>query len=138
MANKELNKSCKNIAWQRNQALIQEIYIELVKELKRCPTILEVSEGVNLSVNTINKHIKKLKFEPLKSPLRSLTPDVLMSIVKSARRGSSASQKLWLQVMEGWAEKTEVKMKLEAKIIPITQIEIINGRSKNPSNDNTG
>ena len=110
MENKELNKSCKNIAWQRNQALIQESYIELVKELKRCPTILEVSENVNLSINTINKHIKELKFEPLKSSLRALTPDVLIAIAKSARKGSAASQKLWVQLMEGWTEKQDIDM----------------------------
>lgn len=115
MEDKKSYKGSKNITWQRNQALIQEIYIELVKELKRCPTILEVSEGVNLSIDTINKHVKELKFEPLESPLRSLTPDVLMSIVKSARRGSSASQKLWLQVMEGWSEKTDITQNITFK-----------------------
>ena len=92
------------IDWLRNQAIIQNAYIELIQHLHRCPTNLEVSEKVNLSVHTIKNHVKELKFEPLQSPLRSLTPDVIASIYNSARKGLPASQKLWMQIMEGWSE----------------------------------
>lgn len=105
----------------RNQAIVQQAYIDLIKNLKRCPTILEVSEHVNLSAVTIEKHISEMKFEPIQSPMRSLTPDVLASIYNSARKGQSASQKLWLQVMEGWVEDMNLGIKgdieIEVKII---------------------
>lgn len=107
----------RNITWDRNQQLLQETYIKLLQELKRCPTILEVSKCVNLSRKTIRLHVKELKFEPSESPLRTLTPDVLASIYSSARKGSAQSQKLWMQIMEGWSEKTDVNLSGGVKII---------------------
>ncbi len=116
---KELAKSCKNITWQVNQALIQNAYIKLIEDLERCPTLYEISQEVNLSINTLKKHVDELKFEPLKDLMRTLTPDVVMAIANSARKGSSASQKLWMQIMEGWTERTEITGKDGA---PLTQI----------------
>lgn len=104
----KVGKSTRNVTWQYNQALIQDAYICLIKEKRRCPTLLEVSKEVNLSMKALENHVKELKFEPLKNLMRTLTPDVVMAIANSARKGSSASQKLWMQVMEGWAEKTEI------------------------------
>ena len=101
-------KSDKNITWDTNQAIIQDAYVKLILSLKRCPTINEVSKEVNLCPTTLKKHVDTLKFEPLKNPLRSLTPDVLVSIYNSARKGSSSSQKLWMQIMEGWTERHEL------------------------------
>lgn len=101
----------RNITWQVNQKVIQETYLQLIQELKRCPTTQEVSERAKLSVSTIDKHIAELKFEPVKNPLRTLTPDVIVSIYNSARKGNSASQKLWFQLMEGWSESQEIKFK---------------------------
>lgn len=113
---KKCNEGNKNITWQINQALIQDAYIKLIKQLQRCPTTLEVSKEVNLSISTLDKHIKDLKFEPTKELIRTLTPDVVMAIANSARKGSSASQKLWMQIMEGWAERQEV----EHSVITVT------------------
>lgn len=107
---KKLVKSCKNNTWQINQALIQNAYIKLIKQLQRCPTVFEISKEVDLSINTLNKHIQELKFEPLKDLMRTLTPDVVMSIANSARKGSSASQKLWMQIMEGWTESHNIDL----------------------------
>jgi hypothetical protein len=111
---KKLSKtlpSDERIDWARNQALIQQTYIDLIKELKRCPTSYEVSQRVKISVTTIKKHVRQMKFEPQESPLRVLSPDVLISVYNSARKGTSASQKLWFQIMEGWVESTEVNLK---------------------------
>lgn len=106
---KKVYKSDKNITWQKNQALIQNAYIKLIKNLKRCPTILEVSGEVNLSIKAINNHIKEMKFKPLQNSLRALTPDVIKSIYETALKGSPASQKLWVQLMEGWREGIDIK-----------------------------
>ena len=99
----------KNLTWNRNHQLIHEAYLSLINELKRCPTIEQVSKRVRLSERVIKLHIRELKFAPLESPLRVLTPDVLVSIYASARKGSAQSQKLWMQVMEGWNEKKEIE-----------------------------
>lgn len=98
-------KSCKNITWDLNHSIIRDSYVKLIKELKRKPTYDEVSKETNLSINTIKKHIDELKFEPLKHPLRVLSEDVLISIANSAKKGSAASQKLWMQICEGWSER---------------------------------
>lgn len=111
----------KNITWNLNQKLIQEAYIGLLQELKRCPTIQEVSDQTELSCKTIRLHIKDMQFEPSVHPLRVLTMDVLMFIYMSSKKGSSASQKLWLQVMEGWHEKTESNDVVTVKNIDMSQ-----------------
>lgn len=98
----------RNITWESNQKLLQEAYIELLQTLKRCPTTTEVSKKVNLSLKTIKLHVKELKFEPLENPLRSLTPDVIASIYLSAKNGSAQSQKLWMQIMEGWRDGIDI------------------------------
>lgn len=105
---KDKQEEKRNITWNKNQELIQQAYIKLIMELKRCPTIREVSEDIDLSILTIKKHIKELKFEPAESPLRSLTPDVLASIYNSSIKGNAASQRLWMMIMEGWTEKTSL------------------------------
>src|SRR5690606_19349068 len=107
----------RNITWETNQKLLQEAYVRLLQQLKRCPTITEVAQEVNLSVKTVKLHVKELKFQPLENPLRVLTPDVLASIYTAARKGSSPSQKLWMQIMEGWHEKSEMEHTGGVKII---------------------
>lgn len=107
----------RNITWERNQKLLQETYVKLLQLFKRCPTISEVAKEVNLSTKTIKLHIKELKFDPIESPLRVLTPDVIASIYNSARKGSSQSQKLWMQLMEGWSEKMDMKLSGGVKMI---------------------
>ena len=103
-----MGKTSENITWHVNQAIIQNAYIKLIKQLQRCPTMLEISEHVNLSIKTLEKHVKDLKFEPTKELMRTLTPDVVMAIAESAKKGSSSSQKLWMQIMEGWTERHEL------------------------------
>ena len=101
----------------RNQALIQAAYVSLLQELKRCPTVLEVSKKINLSIHAITNHVKSLKFEPLGDAMRTLTPDVVASIYNSARKGQPASQKLWMQIMENWREGTDVNVTAGVKIL---------------------
>lgn len=113
-----MGKTSENITWHVNQAIIQDAYIKLIKQLQRCPTMLEISEHVNLSIKTLEKHVKDLKFEPTKELMRTLTPDVVMAIAESAKKGSSSSQKLWMQIMEGWTEKQEIEH--SGKIITVT------------------
>lgn len=105
-----INQKPDRVDWLKNQAIIQEAYIKLIQQSKRCPTVLEISKETNLSVAAIKNHVKFMKFEPQQSPLRSLTPDVLISIYNSSRKGQSASQKLWVQLMEGWSENMNLNI----------------------------
>lgn len=99
------SESNKNITWQLNHSIIRDSYVRLIKKLKRKPTYDEVSKDANLSIKTIREHINTLKFEPQKHPLRILSDDILISIANAAKGGSAASQKLWMQICEGWTEK---------------------------------
>ena len=108
----------RNKTWQINQALIQDAYLNLIVKLKRCPTRLELSQETNLSEPTINKHVKEFKFEPVHESLRLLTPDIITSIYKSSRKGNAASQKLWLQLFEGFSERLEHTGKDGEKLFP--------------------
>ncbi len=106
---KNLPESSRNITWELNHSIIRDSYVDLIKKLRRKPTYDEVSEDCNLSTQTIKKHIDTLEFDPLKHPLRILSDDVLISIANSAKKGSSASQKLWMQICEGWRERHEIE-----------------------------
>jgi len=99
-------KGDKNTTWEWNHAKIRDSYIKLIQSLERKPTYDEVSKDTNLSYKTIQKHADTLKFEPHKHSLRILTDDVMMSIANSAMDGSHGSQKLWMQIIEGWSERT--------------------------------
>jgi len=121
-------KDKENITWQVNQALIQEAYLKLYIELKRCPTRLEISKYTNLSDKTIGKHVAKFKFEPSEDVLRLLTPDVIASIHKSSRKGNAASQKLWLQLFEGFSERLEHTGKDGQPLVTGIKVEIVNGK----------
>jgi len=90
--------------WEHNQVMIQEAFIKLLKKKKRKPTGVELAEETGLGTTTIDRHIKKMKFEMQSDTWRSLTPAVIASIFKGATRGGVFAQKLWLQVVEGWSE----------------------------------
>ena len=116
----------RNITWQVNQALIQDAYLKLIIDLKRCPTRLEIEKETGLSDTTIDKHIKEFQFEPTNESLRLLTPDVIASIYKSARKGNAASQKLWLILFEGFSERLEHTGKDGVPLVTGIKVEIIN------------
>jgi hypothetical protein len=103
----------KNITWEANHAAIRDAYVRLIGDLKRRPTTDELAQMTTLSPATIQNHLKKLKFEPIAHPLRVLTDDVLISIHASAVDGNAASQKLWMQVMEGWRESNIVEAQVD-------------------------
>ena len=126
--NKKLGKTCRNKTWQINQALIQNAYISLTKKFNRCPTLREISEEVSLSINTLEKHIQNMDFDYIKSNFRALTPDVIMAIVNSARRGNAANAKLFMQIIENWREGIDVTTGGE-KLLE-WKIEIVKNESK--------
>lgn len=96
-----------------NQSAIRDAFLAILKEKKgRRPTRAEIAERTGIHYNTIRKHLRGVDFRDLlteeQATFRILTDDVILSIYRSAMKGSSASQKLWLQVVEGWQEKQEV------------------------------
>lgn len=98
-------KDNKPLQWQVNHGLIKKAFYTFIKGDGRPPSIAQVAEKVGMQPDTVANHLKHLKFDPVEHPLRILTDDVLLGIAQSAQAGNSGSQKLWLQVMEGWSEK---------------------------------
>ncbi|MBA7516159.1 hypothetical protein ES705_08204 [subsurface metagenome] len=111
----------KNITWQLNNLIIRNSYVDLIEKLHRKPTQSEVSKDCKLSENTISKHIDTLSFEPLKNSLRILSDDVLISIYHTAMAGSTGSQRLWLQVSEGWSERLEVAVEVSPSLVELVK-----------------
>lgn len=106
----ELDKSeQRNATWRKNHAVIREAFLKLMRSGKKPPTLAAISEATKLSVTTVHGHCKELDFGEMTSPFRTMTPDVLRAIAIRAAdpyEGSHQDAKLFLQVIEGWSEKT--------------------------------
>lgn len=86
-----------------NRYIIAKFVRVFIRANGHIPTIKEIADEVNLTEATVSKHMKGLKFAPQKHRLRLLTDDVLAAIYSSATEGKVPAQRLWLEVMEGWA-----------------------------------
>ena len=116
---------------EANHRIIRDAFLELLKEKAKAPTVQELADATGLSATSIKTHLKVLKFTPENSPLRVLSPDVFEAIYKravgyeeedihfSSYKGDVtatpyqkkiipdvSAQKLWVQLVEGWTEKT--------------------------------
>lgn len=99
----------RNITWQGNHIAIREAFIRVLQEKKRAPQITELCRETGLSDVTIKKHISTLDLPKFTDKARVLTEDIIMAIFRSATMGNTASQKLWMQIVENWTEKSEMK-----------------------------
>lgn len=90
------------------KAIRDAIYNHIIETKGQSPSYTDIAERTGLSYSTIEKRYKEVNFKPMDSYFRLLTPDIIVAIARSAKRGSSASQKLWFQIVEGWAERQEV------------------------------
>jgi hypothetical protein len=111
MSTKDTKRSKNKVRsdWEDNQETIREAYVSILKRKRGGrPKSSEISKETGLSRATILRHMKTLDVSclaPESNSFKILTDDVMISIFRSAMKGSAASQKLWLQVVEGWSEK---------------------------------
>lgn len=95
--------------YDEHHGIISNAYLDLAKELGgRMPTIMQVADRTGFAPNTVHSHLQNLEFNPRKHPVRIFSDEVAMGIARSAIAGSSASQKLYYQLFEGFTEKSEV------------------------------
>ena len=95
-----------------------------------------MAEESGLAPRTVDRHIKELRFKPLDSPARLLTPDIINAVASSALEGNDRAQKLWFQLMEGVNFNGEADTGKEDT--PSTQVHIYlpdNGRSDHGSSE---
>ena len=94
--------------WLFNHEKIRDAIIEILAENKLA-TIREVAKRVGMNKKHVHTHMKYLRFEPIKHPLRFLTNDIIQSLAKKALSGSYKHMELWFKLMEGYSEKNEIK-----------------------------
>lgn len=75
----------------------------------RVPTIGEIAERCGLHRCTVTEHMRFLKFDPLETPARLLTDEVLIGMARAGMKGNSGAAKLFMQIVHGWTERTEVR-----------------------------
>ena len=97
-----------------NQIAIRNELLRSIEENGYIPSEKELSKATGLSVQAISRHINEMDFEADKDFYKMFTPEVVMNIKKSSER-HPASQKLWLQVIEGWNEKTSLSVTFDSK-----------------------
>lgn len=85
--------------------LVHEGFMQYVKRYETAPSVEELADILDLDPRTVRSGIKSMNFDPIEHPLRVLTPDIILSIADSAKRGSVQAQKLWLQIFEGFSEE---------------------------------
>ena len=103
----KVHESTERIDVQRNKMTIRNAIIEYLETHPYPPSITELEEIVGLTQKVISKHIKEMDlFETDKAFYKVFTPEIIMNIREGSKK-HPASQKLWLQVVEGWNEKTE-------------------------------
>lgn len=93
------------VDYRKNHTLIKKAYVTLIAKDGGefgCPSISDIAKETGLNYSTVQRHYENITFEPKRHPLRALTDDVLLAIARGAIAGVPASQKLWMQVMEGW------------------------------------
>lgn len=100
------DKDQKRVDWEKNQDIVREEVIRLINIEKKFPAMSLISRNTGLAYITIRRHIKVLKFEPMKNPLRVMNDDVLMNLIELSKTHPSAA-KLWFQLMEDWQEKSK-------------------------------
>ena len=115
MKNEKVQKSIERIDVQRNKMIIRNAIIEYINEHTFPPSVVELEKIVKISQQTISEHIKEMDlFESDKVFYKAFTPEVIMNI-KEGTKKHPASQKLWMQVVEGWSEKTTTDIKFDPK-----------------------
>lgn len=126
------NDEIKRADHDRNLTAIRAaIYAHIVETKGKAPTYSDLAEKTGLSYKTIERRYKEIEFKAIDSYFRLLTPDIIVAIAEAAKKGSSASQKLWMQVVEGWSETHQIKQIQEQPLFPYINE---NGISSNNGN----
>lgn len=81
-------------------------YIKNSKGLST-PTRQDIADLTGLSIRTIDRYYKDIKFQPSDLPQRALTPIVVNNLLAQTSKSTQAV-KLWFQLMEGWRENADV------------------------------
>lgn len=105
--------------WVDNQKLIHDAYLNYINNLEnkgKAPTLIQLAEITGLSMKTIERHIKLIEFKPQEHVSKVLLDDVIAKLAERAMSGSYKHMDLYLKIIGGWTEKTEIKQTTEMEI----------------------
>lgn len=125
---KKPTKTAKGNKLDTAQVVSNAVYTYIKNKKGLCsPTHQDIAELTGLSVRTIERYYKDIKFQPSELPQRALTPIVVNNLLAQTAKSTQAV-KLWFQLMEGWRENAEietedVKMDISHTIITRTEPE---------------
>ena len=89
-----------------NNEIITTAVLKELEASGKLPTERKIAEITSLHINTVHKHLNNLSFNPLESPAKLLTSEVVNNLY-SLTKTSPQACKLWFQIMESWSEKSE-------------------------------
>lgn len=125
---KKPTKTAKGNKLDTAQVVSNAVYTYIKNKKGLCsPTHQDIAELTGLSVRTIERYYKDIKFQPSELPQRALTPIVVNNLLAQTAKSTQAV-KLWFQLMEGWRENAEietedVKMNISHTIVTRTEPE---------------
>jgi len=102
--------------WDENHKLITETYMKLSKKKSKRPSLAEVSKVTGFSIRTIHLHLKELaemSFEERFRDLKLMSDSLLISMHKYGATGRASCAKLFFQMVDGFTEKTDHKIKFD-------------------------
>lgn len=109
----------RNRTWELNDQKIKDAYFSFVDKYHKVPTYAELKEMTDLSVPTIVKHLDNSKLDDRTRKIKVYTDNVLAKLTELATKGDIKAIKLYLQVVERWNEKLEVKQEITTDAIQL-------------------
>jgi DNA-binding transcriptional regulator YhcF (GntR family) len=102
--------------WILTNERIKKAYKDIIETEKRMPTQQEVADKCDISVKTIERHLKKINLQDLVQPFRLFGNEVLAGLMKKASKGDAQAAKLFFMLIYDWSEKTEQKLTGDIRI----------------------
>lgn len=87
--------------------VIETFLLDYLKKNSRLPTQQQIAQAVKMSRDTVQRHLAKLTIQTLMPQYKNLSPRMMIGLFGKAASGNPLAAKLWLQVVEGFAEKSE-------------------------------
>lgn len=110
----------RNENWVINHEKIKKAYLEFWEENDCRPTATEIAKITGVSKPTAGEHIRELQLNDVALAERKYSNDVLKGIRTKAMSGDAPAAKLWLQVVNEWAEKKEIKHNITKQTLSIS------------------
>lgn len=109
---------------------------DIIAKDGKMPSAREIHEATGIHIKTVYSHLP-LKLNEITPSLSSHTADVLAGLANQAKKGNVSAAKLWLQVVEGWNEKSVADSSKEGgKSKSSNNISVVFQNFEEPKKDN--